>query len=52
LHARLDGVRCPALWLQGTANEVYSVANAQGEIKLFVNSAQPSCGSSKGVNTS
>ncbi len=38
LHARLDGVRCPVLWLQGTADEVYSVANAQEEIGLFVNS--------------
>jgi pimeloyl-ACP methyl ester carboxylesterase len=27
------------LWLRGTADEVYSVANAQDEIKLFVNSA-------------
>ena len=39
LHARLDGIRCPVLWLQGTADEVYSVANAQDEIQLFVNSA-------------
>ena len=38
LHARLDGVRCPVLWLQGTADEVYSVANAQEEIRLFTNS--------------
>jgi pimeloyl-ACP methyl ester carboxylesterase len=39
LHGRLDSVRCPVLWLQGTADPVYSVANAQDEIKLFVNSA-------------
>ncbi|MEO6881194.1 MAG: alpha/beta hydrolase [Mycobacteriaceae bacterium] len=35
LHARLDGVRCPVLWLQGTADQVYSVANAQQEIEMF-----------------
>jgi pimeloyl-ACP methyl ester carboxylesterase len=39
LHARLDGVRCPVLWMHGTADAVYSVANAEDEIKLFVNSA-------------
>jgi pimeloyl-ACP methyl ester carboxylesterase len=39
LHARLDGVRCPVLWMHGTADAVYSVANAGEEIKLFVNSA-------------
>lgn len=39
LHGRLDAVRCPVLWLQGTADRVYSVANAQEEIDLFVNSA-------------
>jgi pimeloyl-ACP methyl ester carboxylesterase len=39
LHARLDGVSCPVLWLQGTADQVYSVANAEEEIKRFVNSA-------------
>jgi pimeloyl-ACP methyl ester carboxylesterase len=38
LHARLDSVRCPVLWMQGTADPVYSVANAEDEIKLFVNS--------------
>ncbi|MGY1636509.1 alpha/beta fold hydrolase [Geodermatophilus sp. SYSU D00742] len=38
LHARLDGVRCPVLWMHGTADPVYSVANAQDEIELFVNS--------------
>ena len=26
------------LWLQGTADEVYSVANAQEEMRLFTNS--------------
>lgn len=39
LHGRLDSVRCPVLWMHGTADRVYSVANAQKEIKLFVNSA-------------
>jgi pimeloyl-ACP methyl ester carboxylesterase len=39
LHARLDGVRCPVHWMQGTADPVYSVANAQDEIGRFVNSA-------------
>ncbi len=35
LHARLGSVRCPVLWLQGTADQVYSVANAQDEITMF-----------------
>lgn len=39
LHGRLDEVRCPVLWLQGTADPVYSVANAQDEIGLFTRSA-------------
>ncbi|RZT83664.1 pimeloyl-ACP methyl ester carboxylesterase [Pseudonocardia sediminis] len=39
LHGRLDSVRCPVLWLQGTADQVYSVANAQDEITRFVSSA-------------
>jgi pimeloyl-ACP methyl ester carboxylesterase len=39
LHGRLDSVRCPVLWLQGTADPVYSVANAEEEIRLFVHSA-------------
>ncbi|MBM7804441.1 pimeloyl-ACP methyl ester carboxylesterase [Geodermatophilus bullaregiensis] len=38
LHGRLDGVRCPVLWMHGTADPVYSVANAEEEIGLFVNS--------------
>jgi pimeloyl-ACP methyl ester carboxylesterase len=32
-------VRCPVLWLQGTADRVYSVPNAEDEIGRFVNSA-------------
>ena len=39
LHARLGGVRCPVLWLQGTADQVYSVANAEEEITLFTGSS-------------
>ena len=39
LHGRLDKVRCPVLWLQGTADRVYSVRNAEEEIGRFVNSA-------------
>lgn len=39
LHGRLDGIRCPVLWLQGTADPVYSVPNAEEEIRLFTNSA-------------
>ncbi|MGY1617367.1 alpha/beta fold hydrolase [Geodermatophilus sp. SYSU D00691] len=39
LHGRLDSVRCPVLWMHGTADRVYSVANAQAEIELLVNSA-------------
>lgn len=38
LHGRLDSVECPVLWLQGTADEVYSVPNAEDEIKRFTNS--------------
>jgi pimeloyl-ACP methyl ester carboxylesterase len=38
LHSRLSDVRCPVLWLHGTDDAVYSVANAEQEIKLFVNS--------------
>ncbi|KIW97802.1 uncharacterized protein Z519_01386 [Cladophialophora bantiana CBS 173.52] len=38
LHGRLFDVKCPVMWLHGTADVVYSVANAEQEIKLFVNS--------------
>ncbi|RFU31829.1 hypothetical protein B7463_g4515, partial [Scytalidium lignicola] len=40
LHERLPGIRCPVLWLQGTADVVFSIKNAEEEIKLFKNSAQ------------
>jgi len=38
LHGRLFDIRCPVLWLHGTSDVVYSVSNAEEEIKLFVNS--------------
>ena len=38
LHGRLSDVRCPVMWLHGTGDAVYSVENAQEEIKLFENS--------------
>ncbi|MCF6509439.1 alpha/beta hydrolase [Blastococcus sp. MG754426] len=38
LHGRLDSVRCPVLWLHGTADRVYSVPNAEAEIGLFTGS--------------
>jgi pimeloyl-ACP methyl ester carboxylesterase len=39
LHGRLDSVRCPVLWLHGTQDKVYSVANAQDGIRRFVHAA-------------
>lgn len=38
LHSRVSDIRCPVLWLHGTADPVYTVANAEQEIKLFTNS--------------
>ena len=38
LHARLDSVLCPVLWLHGTEDSVYSIANAREEIAMFINS--------------
>lgn len=38
LHGRLFDIRCPVLWLHGTSDPVYSVKNAEREIKKFVNS--------------
>ncbi|KAI9799248.1 MAG: hypothetical protein M1833_004126 [Piccolia ochrophora] len=37
LHGRVFDVRCPVMWLHGTEDAVYSVANAREEIELFVN---------------
>ncbi|KAH7385478.1 Alpha/Beta hydrolase protein [Phaeosphaeria sp. MPI-PUGE-AT-0046c] len=38
LHLRAGDIKCPVLWLHGTDDAVYSVANAQEEIKLFTGS--------------
>ncbi|OJJ88960.1 alpha/beta fold hydrolase [Aspergillus glaucus CBS 516.65] len=38
LHPRLSDIQCPVLWLHGTKDVVYSLANAQREIQLFINS--------------
>ncbi|WP_055548390.1 alpha/beta fold hydrolase [Streptomyces sp. NBRC 110028] len=40
LHGKLDEVRCPVLWLHGTADQVYSVANAREEIGMFAHSPE------------
>lgn len=40
LHGRLFDVTCPVLWMHGTADQVYSVANAHEEIVLFVNAKE------------
>lgn len=40
LHSRLSDVRCPVLWLHGTADAVYTVPNAKEEIKLFTNAKE------------
>ena len=40
LHGRLDEVRCPVLWLHGTADQVYSVPNAREEIRMFTSSPE------------
>lgn len=38
LEARLNEVKCPVLWVQGTADQVYSVANAEHGISQFTQS--------------
>jgi pimeloyl-ACP methyl ester carboxylesterase len=38
LHGRLDSLRCPVLRMHGTEDPVYSIANAEDEMPLFVNS--------------
>ncbi|MEV8061287.1 alpha/beta hydrolase [Streptomyces antimycoticus] len=43
LYGRLDEVRSPVLWLHGTADQVYSVANAQEEIRMFTSSPEARC---------
>ncbi|KAL8945691.1 MAG: hypothetical protein Q9222_007806 [Ikaeria aurantiellina] len=38
LLGRLFDVKCPVMWMHGTEDAVYSIANAEQEIQLFVNS--------------
>ncbi|OJJ07835.1 hypothetical protein ASPVEDRAFT_47039 [Aspergillus versicolor CBS 583.65] len=38
LHARLSDIRCPVLWIQGTEDTIYTLANAAEEISLFTRS--------------
>lgn len=40
LHGRLFDIRCPVMWLHGTSDAVYSIENAEEEIKLFVNAPE------------
>lgn len=40
LHERLPYVKCPVLWLQGDADVVFSLVQAQEDIKRFTNSAE------------
>ena len=48
LHGRLFDVRCPVMWLHGTDDVVYSVANAEQEIKMFVNAPEANLVTVKG----
>ncbi|KAJ5887035.1 uncharacterized protein N7473_009709 [Penicillium subrubescens] len=38
LHFRLSDIQCPVLWLHGTKDAVYTIANAREEIQLFTRS--------------
>ncbi|CAM1508661.1 Fc.00g055090.m01.CDS01 [Cosmosporella sp. VM-42] len=40
LHERLPYIKCPVLWFQGNADVVFSLAQAQEDIKLFTNSVE------------
>ena len=40
LHQRLPDVTCPVLWMHGTDDAVYSVANAKEEIEMFVSAKE------------
>ena len=40
LHGRLDRIKCPVLWMQGTSDPVYSVRNAEEGIRLFTTSIE------------
>ena len=48
LHGRLFDVCCPVMWLHGTDDVVYSVANAEQEIKMFVNAPEANLVTVKG----
>ena len=52
LHSRLNSVRRPVLRLHGTEDPVYSVVNAEDEMKLFRNAPVPSFASSRAAGTS
>ncbi|CAK7204574.1 hypothetical protein SEUCBS139899_007332 [Sporothrix eucalyptigena] len=40
IRARLPYVRCPVLWLQGTTDVVFSVKQAESDMKLFTHSPE------------
>ncbi|EHK48420.1 putative alpha/beta hydrolase [Trichoderma atroviride IMI 206040] len=40
LYARLPHIRCPVLWMQGTNDVVFSVANAEKEVRMFTNAPE------------
>lgn len=40
LHGRLSEIKAPVLWIHGDEDTVFSVKNAQEEIKLFTNSVK------------
>lgn len=40
IRARLPYVKCPVLWLQGTADVVFSIKQAESDIQLFTHSAE------------
>lgn len=40
IQARLPYVRCPVLWLQGNADVVFSLKQAESDIKLFTHSVE------------
>lgn len=40
LNGRLDYITCPVLWMHGTGDEVYSVANAEHGIAQFTNAKE------------
>jgi hypothetical protein len=52
LHGKLFDVRCPMLWLHGDADVVYSVRNAQKDIKMFVNAKSADLGDCRMGSTS